>query len=100
MRIVLALLFLGGFATDALAQTIRSGDSLSISVLQDPKLDRQVIVEPSGQIAFRLAGHIRSRGLTPQAIENILREKLKPNFKDEALDITVAISGVAKPDLP
>ena len=30
MRIVLALLFLGGFATGALAQTIKSGDSLVI----------------------------------------------------------------------
>jgi polysaccharide export outer membrane protein len=100
MRIVLALLFLAGFATGALAQTIKSGDSLSISVLQDPKLDRQVIVDPSGQMAFPMAGHIRARGLTPKAIENILKEKLKPNYKDEALDITVALTGVAKPDPP
>ena len=54
MRILLAtLLFLGGFGTDALAQTLKSGDNLSISVLQDPKLDRQVIVDPNGQIRFR-----------------------------------------------
>ena len=44
MRIVLALLLLGGFTTGGVAQTIKSGDNLSISVLQDPKLDRQVIV--------------------------------------------------------
>jgi len=99
MRIVFALLFLGGFVTGALAQTIKSGDSLSISVLQDSKLDRQVIVDPSGQIAFPMAGHIRARGLTPQAIENILKEKLKPNY-NEALDITVALIGVAKPEIP
>lgn len=100
MRIVLTLLFLAGFATGALAQTIKTGDSLGISVLQDPKLDRQVIVDPSGQIAFPMAGHIRARGLSPQAIENILKEKLKPNYKDDALDITVAVTGVAKPDPP
>ena len=100
MRIFLALLFLGGFATCAFAQTIKSGDSLSISVLQDSKLDRQVIVDPSGQIAFPMAGHIRARGLTPEALENILKEKLKPNYKDEGLDITVAVIGVAKPDIP
>jgi len=99
MRIVVALLFLAAFATGALAQTIKSGDSLSISVLQDSKLDRQVIVDPSGQIAFPMAGHIRARGLTPQAIENILKEKLKPNY-NEALDITVALTGVAKPEPP
>src|ERR1700716_3620396 len=100
MRILLALLFLGGFATSGLAQSIKPGDSLSISVLQDPKLDRQVIVDPSGQIAFPMAGHIRARGLSHQAIENIIKEKLKPNYKDEALDVTVAVIGVAKPDIP
>jgi polysaccharide export outer membrane protein len=100
MRIVLALLFLGGFTTGALAQTIKSGDNLSISVLQDPKLDRQVVVDPSGQIAFPMAGHIRARGLTPQAIENIIKDKLRPNYKDEALDVTVAFTGVTRPDVP
>jgi polysaccharide export outer membrane protein len=99
MRIVLALLFLGGFATGALAQTIKSGDSLSISVLQDSKLDRQVIVDPGGQIAFPMAGHIRARGLTPQAVENIIKERLKPNY-NEALDVTVAFVSAAKPDIP
>ena len=99
MRIILALLFLGGFATGAIAQTIKSGDSLSISVMQDPKLDRQVLVDPSGQIAFPLAGHIRARGLTTQAIENILKERLKANY-NEALDVTVAFIGAAKPDTP
>src|SRR5258708_12908237 len=99
MRIVLALLFLGGFATGALAQAIKSGDSLSISVLQDPKLDRQVIVDPRGQIAFPMAGHIRARGLTPQAVENIIKERLKPNYNDP-LDVTVAFVAPAKPDIP
>ena len=101
MRVLLAtLLFLGAFATDAIAQTIKSGDSLSISVLQDPKLDRQVIVDPSGQIAFPMVGHIRARGLTPQAIESIIKDKLKPNYKDDNLDVTVALVGVAKPEPP
>src|SRR5260370_18363016 len=99
MRIVLALLFLGGFATGALAQTNQSGDSLGISVLQDPKLARQVIVDPGGQIAVPMAGHIRARGLTPQAVENIIKERLKPNY-NEALDVTVAFVGAAKPDIP
>jgi polysaccharide biosynthesis/export protein len=100
MRIVLALLLLGGLTTGALAQTIKTGDSLSISVLQDPKLDRQVTVDPAGQIAFPLAGHIRARGLTPQAIENALKDKLKPNYKDEELDVTVSFTAAAKPDIP
>jgi polysaccharide export outer membrane protein len=100
MRILLALLFLSGFGTVALAQTLKSGDNLSISVLQDPKLDRQVVVDPNGQISFPLAGHIRARGLTPQALENILKDKLKNNYKDENLDVTVAFLSTTKPEIP
>ena len=65
MRILIVLFCLGVWISGANAQTLKSGDSLSISVLQDPKLDRNVVVDPSGEIAFPLAGHIRARGLTP-----------------------------------
>jgi polysaccharide biosynthesis/export protein len=100
MRILLALLFLGVFGIAANAQTLKSGDALSITVLQDPKLDRQVIIDPFGQIAFPLAGHIRASGLTPQAVENAIKAKLKDNYKDENLDVTVALVAVGKPDIP
>jgi polysaccharide biosynthesis/export protein len=100
MRILLALLFLGVFGIAANAQTLKSGDTLGISVLQDPKLDRQVVVDPAGQIAFPLAGHIRARGLTTQAVENAIKAKLKDNYKDENLDVTVALIQVGKPDIP
>jgi polysaccharide export outer membrane protein len=99
MRILIMLVCLGIFIPSALAQTLKPGDSLSITVLQDPKLDRNVVVDPSGEIAFPLAGHIRARGLTPQALEGILRAKLKNNYKDENLDITVAVLAAPK-DIP
>jgi polysaccharide export outer membrane protein len=82
--------------TTASAQALRTGDTLSISVLQDPKLDRTVVVDQAGEIAFPLAGRIRARGLTPQAIENSLKAKLKDNFKDGRVDITVAIASIQK----
>src|SRR5215204_2017543 len=96
MRLVLAFLLAAICGGVASAQTLKSGDNLSITVLQDPKLDRQVVVDPSGQIAFPLAGHIRARGLTPLALENILKNKLKNNYKDENLDITVAVAHAPK----
>src|SRR5947199_3080592 len=101
MRIVLALLCVAFLTPGAAkAQTLKPGDSVSITVLQDPKLDRTVVVDPSGEIAFPLAGHIRARGLTPQALENILKDKLKNNYKDESLDVTVAFLSATRPEPP
>jgi polysaccharide export outer membrane protein len=88
--LALVLVTLGWSAAEA--QTLKKGDNLSISVLQDPKLDRNVVVDPSGEIAFPLAGHIRAAGLTPQALENVLRNKLRDDYKDQTLDITVAVA--------
>lgn len=99
MRILFFLLCLLAWVPGADAQTLKTGDSLSISVLQDSKLDRTVVVDPSGEIAFPLAGHIRARGLTPQALEKILKAKLQGNYKDENLDITVAVANSPK-DIP
>ena len=99
MRITIVLACLAIWATAAHAETLKPGDSLSISVLQDPKLDRAVVVDPSGEIAFPLAGHIRARGLTPEALEKILSNKLKDNYKDDHLDVTVAITSAPK-DIP
>ena len=99
MRISVILVFLAILVAPASAQTLKTGDSLSISVLQDPKLDRSVVVDPSGEIAFPLAGHIRARGLTPQALEKILVSKLKDNYKDDHLDVTVAVASSPK-DIP
>jgi len=99
MRILIIVLCLGVWVSGANAQTLKPGDTLSISVLQDPKLDRTVVIDPSGEIAFPLAGHIRARGLTPLALENILKAKLKSNYKDESLDVTVAVANSLK-DIP
>jgi len=99
MRILIILFCLFICMPGVNAQTLKSGDNLSISVLQDPKLDSNVVVDPSGEIAFPLAGHIRARGLTPQALENILKAKLKGNYKDDNLDVTIAVANSPK-DIP
>jgi polysaccharide biosynthesis/export protein len=106
MRHLIALVLLLAWGSGALAQsdvpttiTLKPGDTLNISVLQDPKLDRSVVVDPNGQIAFPLAGHITANGLTPQRLEKVLKARLKRNYKDDDLDVTVALSNAAK-DIP
>lgn len=99
MQILIILLTLCVSASAAWAQaTLKPGDTLSISVLQDPKLDRQVIVDAGGQIAFPLAGHIRAEGLSAQSLENVLKSRLQKNYKDEALDVTVALANLTSPE--
>ena len=98
MRTLFFLLCLWGATGAAQAQTLKPGDSLNISVMQDSKLDRNVVIDPSGQIAMPLAGHIRADGLTPQALENIIKNRLRSNYKDESLDVTVALANSAVPE--
>lgn len=96
MRVLVFLaLFLCAGATHALAQseTLQPGDTLQISILQDPKLDRQVVVTPDGMIAFPLAGHIKAAGITAQALENLIRARLQKNYT-ERVTVTVSLAAV------
>ncbi len=56
-----------GLAGAALAQgsdyKIRSGDSLSIEVLEDASLNRVLLVLPDGNVSFPLAGNVKAAGL-------------------------------------
>jgi polysaccharide biosynthesis/export protein len=102
MRLLLAIvLFVCAGKTLALntpayaqSEPLQAGDTLQISVWQDPKLDRQIVIGPDGMISFPLAGHIKAEGITAQALENLLRARLQKNYTGK-LDITVSL---AKPN--
>ena len=89
MRIIFGLLLVLSGAPRP-AQALEPGDTISISVYQDPKLDRKVLIGPSGMISFPLAGQIRAGGMTPAALETVLKSKLKDKFTEEP-DITVSL---------
>jgi polysaccharide biosynthesis/export protein len=95
--IILALLILCGTWAKAVAQELQPGDTIAIAVYQDSKLDRQVVVGPTGFISFPLAGQLKAGGLTPQALEKALRSKLRDKYAG-GLDITVSLIAGAKQD--
>jgi polysaccharide export outer membrane protein len=97
MRIVIALLFSFSLLTSALAQLqpLHPGDSIAITVWQDPKLDRKLVIGPDGMISFPLAGHIKAGGMTTVALENALKSRLQKNYSGE-LDVTVTLAEVDK----
>jgi polysaccharide export outer membrane protein len=93
MRVFLVLLVGLWLAVAGTAQAqsyrLRSGDVLDVSVWQDPKLNRQMIVGPDGFVAFPLAGRFRAKGLTTEAVEAALKARLQKQFTTE-LDVTVS----------
>lgn len=93
LKILLAALLFACALGHASAETLHPGDLLEISVWQDPKLDRKVVVAPDGMIAFPLAGHIRAGGRTPQAVEKELERRLQKNYTGP-LNITVGLAAV------
>lgn len=96
MRLLLALLFVCGFLTNtALAENLRPGDTIHISVWQDPKLDQTIVIAPDGTIGFPLAGHLKAAGRAPKDVEDELKARLAKNYTGP-LDITVSLAAVNK----
>lgn len=79
--VVIAILSLV-WANVALAQgyTIKPGDTLQIEVLEDPTLNRQVLVLPDGSINFPFAGAIRASGLSAAQVQDRITAGISSNF--------------------
>ena len=83
IRIILGALLATIISTGAFAQSsyqIRSGDSLQIEVLEDPSLNRSVLVLPDGSISFPLVGTIPAAGRSVDAVKADLAAALAGNF--------------------
>lgn len=79
----LAVLAFVMMATGAIAQDgyrVRPGDTLSIEVLQDPSLNRQVLVTPDGRFSFPFAGDVLASNFTPAQIASRLSSTIASNF--------------------
>jgi polysaccharide export outer membrane protein len=91
MRVFLAIVFLYAMVIQVAAvYRLQPGDTLSVSVWQDPKIDRNVVIEPDGRISFPLAGHLQAAGKSTEQLEEALRLRLQDNYK-ESLDVTVML---------
>ena len=59
---------------------IQPGDQLSITVLEDETLNRQLLVLPDGRISVPLAGSIEAAGRTVEQVESTIADRLAANF--------------------
>ena len=83
IRIILGALLAAALSTGAFAQSsyqIKNGDSLQVEVLEDPALNRSVLVLPDGSISFPLVGTIPAAGRTIDAVKADLAAALAGNF--------------------
>jgi polysaccharide biosynthesis/export protein len=99
-QLLLAIAILVSLAVQgpALAQyVLQPGDAIRISVWQEPRLDREIVIAPDGTIALPLAGRIQAGGRTAAQVEAAIAASLAPQY--EELDVTVQIL-VQEPEIP
>jgi polysaccharide export outer membrane protein len=83
MRLFLMAVMAALFATAAVAQDtyrINPGDRLAIEVLQDPSLNREVLILPDGSFSFPFAGTLRAGGRTVDQVQDSITQAIAPNF--------------------
>lgn len=88
-------------ATGAWAQgsyQIQPGDALQVEVLEDPTLNRTVLVLPDGSINFPLAGSLRAAGQSTSGLSSSLASALSSNFNAPPT-VFVSIASLAPPPL-
>lgn len=81
------------WATAVQAQdfTLRPGDVVDISVLEDPSLNRQALIRPDGKISLPIAGTLQAADRTPEQLQAAIRRALAGDFL-QAPTVTVALS--------
>ena len=72
------------------------GDTLQVEVLEDPSLNRQVLVLPDGSVSIPLAGVVSVAGRTTTEAQQAIANALAPNFATTPT-VSVAVTAVTPP---
>ena len=82
IRTLLGLVLAAFLAPAALAQgyRIQPGDVLQMEVLEDPSLNRSLMVLPDGTISLPLVGSVRASGKSVEAMKGAISAALASNF--------------------
>jgi polysaccharide export outer membrane protein len=81
--LALVCIFLGAAAWAQNGYRISPGDVLSVEVLEDPSLNREVLVLPDGSFSFPFAGTLQASGRTIEQVEAAVTQGIAPNFAAE-----------------
>jgi len=67
------------------------GDVVQLNVLQQPSLDRSLVVRPDGTAVIPLVGEIEMAGLTVSEAEELVRQKLRL-FNHDIVDVSLTVT--------
>ena len=90
LLLMFAAIFLTGNLAVAGDYLIGDGDSLSVSVWQEPELSGEVVVRPDGKITLPAIGDVVATGLTPQQLAREVEKALQSVVKGPIVTLTVA----------
>jgi polysaccharide export outer membrane protein len=96
LLLTLIAIFVAGIAAAQDSYRVRAGDSLAIEVLEDPQLNRQVLVTPGGTISFPFAGTLTAAGRSTEQIAASIASAIGPNFATTP-NVFVSVQSVAPP---
>lgn len=74
------------------AYQLKEGDELEISVWREETLTKKVRVLPDGSVTFPLAGYLAVAGLTSDAVEKLIAQRLQAFLSDPV--VTVVVEGI------
>lgn len=67
-------------AASAQGYRVQPGDVLQMEVLEDPSLNRSLLVLPDGTVSLPLVGSVRANGKSVEALRSAISGALAPNF--------------------
>lgn len=96
-----ALILLSSGA-DAAAQgnyLLRSGDTIAISVLEDPGMDQTALIRPDGRISLPIIGSVEAQGMTAEELQAMISKQLVASFATRPT-VTVSLVATQDPEFP
>ena len=78
---------------------LQPGDVVEITVIEDPNLNRRLLVGPDGRVSMPLAGSVEAAGRTLGEVQSALQSRLAPNFVQPPT-VSASLVSVAPPPLP
>jgi polysaccharide export outer membrane protein len=81
------------------AYQLQPGDIIEITVIEDPNLNRRLLIGPDGRISLPLAGSIVAAGRSLGQVQSAVQAGLAGNFVRPPT-VTAALVALAPPGLP